>query len=72
MHTQAESRLINSGEFSTYLGDTYAVCVVTEGECPLKCEMKEIALKKGDSFLIGADSGKLQFNGNSDIIFCIA
>lgn len=60
------------GEFSTDIGDTYAVCVVTEGECVLKCEMKELALKKGDSFLIGADSGKLHFNGNSDIIFCIA
>ena len=60
------------GEFSTDIGDTYAVCVVTEGECMLKCENNELLLKKGQSFLVGADSGELLFKGNSDIIFCIA
>ena len=59
------------GDFYTDLGDTYAVCVVTEGDCILTCEDGEIALKKGQSFLIGANSGKLEFKGNSDIVFCI-
>ncbi len=60
-----------NGEFNMDLGDTYAVCVVTDGECILQCD-EELSLKKGQSFLIGANSGNIAFSGKSDIILCIA
>lgn len=60
-----------NGEFSANLGDTYAVCIVIDGECVLKSEEGEISLKKGQSFLVGANSGTLQFKGKADIVFCI-
>lgn len=54
------------------LGDTYAVCVVTDGKCTLKCGGEEINLKKGDSFFISANCGNLKINGNADIILNMA
>ncbi len=60
------------GQASVNLGDTYAVCVVTDGECELTNGDVVLPLKKGQSFFVTADSGKLQFNGSSDIVFCLA
>ena len=61
-----------NGTTEVDLGDTYAVCVVTDGKCTLKCGDEEIELEKGNSFFISANSGKLEVYGNSDIILCIA
>ena len=61
-----------NGKVNLSLGDTYAVCIVTEGECLLQCGAEKIPLKKGQSFLIGADSGNIAFSGKSDIIMCVA
>lgn len=54
-------------------GDTYAVCVVTDGACVLRCgEDEPLPLAKGHSFFIGADSGTLSFTGNADLVLCFA
>ena len=60
-----------NGEFSANFGDTYAVCIVINGECVLNSEEREISLEKGQSFLVGANSEKLEFKGKADIVFCI-
>jgi len=52
-------------------GDTYAVCVVISGKCVLQCEKEDFSLKKGQSFLISANSGELRFKGNADIVMCL-
>ena len=66
------SNLRVSGEATLNLGDIYSVCVVTSGECVLKCEGEELNFKKGQSFFIGADSGELEFEGNAEIVMCSA
>ncbi len=62
------------GKTSLDLKDSYAVCVVIEGECNLTCceAAAPITVCKGQSFLIGADSGKIDFCGKADIIICEA
>lgn len=56
------------------LGDSYAVCVVIDGECTLNCGEADspITVGKGQSFLIGANSGEIAFLGKADIIICKA
>lgn len=54
------------------LGEHYGVVVVEDGEGTLKADGVEISLKKSNSFFITANSGKLIFNGNLKMIFCIA
>lgn len=61
------------GEASVNLGDTYAVCIVIEGECELQNGGESPSqLKKGQSFFIGSDSGDLLFKGKADIVMCLA
>jgi len=67
------SSLRVNGEMIFDLGDTFAVCVVTDGECELQCEENiPLSLKKGQSFFIGANSGDIVLKGKSDIILCMA
>ena len=54
------------------LGDAYAVCIVTEGEAILNTEGSSMLLKRGSSFFVCANSGELEFEGNADIILCLA
>ncbi len=54
------------------LGERYGVVVVEDGEGALKADGAEISLNKSNSFFVTANSGKLTFNGNLKMIFCIA
>lgn len=54
------------------LGEQYAIVIVEEGIGNLTTDGVETNLKKSDSFLITANSGKLEFSGNLKLIFCIA
>lgn len=54
------------------LGDTYAVCVVTDGRCTVTDNCEEISLEKGNSFLIAANSGEIEINGCAEIVLCMA
>lgn len=61
-----------NGDMTVDLADRYAVAVVTAGEGRLKTAEETFELRKSNNFFITADSGKLEFSGNMDLIFCIA
>lgn len=58
------------GNFETDLGDSYAVCIVTDGEGTVLCEDQAFDIGKGSSFFITANSGKLSFSGNFSLVMC--
>ena len=58
------------GNFETDLGDSYAVCIVTDGEGTVLCEDQAFDIGKGGSFFITANSGKLSFSGNFSLVMC--
>ena len=60
------------GKTPVDLADRYAVAVVTGGSGSIKTEDEEFELKKSNNFFVAANSGKLEFSGNLDLIFCIA
>jgi len=61
-----------AGEFRCDLLGRYAVGVVTEGACTLRCaDSAAVSLKKSDSFFVTADSGELCFQGGADIVLCL-
>ena len=60
------------GETEVNLKERYAVAVVTSGAGEIKTENEKISLEKSDNFFISAGSGKLEFAGNMDLVFCIA
>ncbi len=64
-------RLNVSENYITDLGDSYAVCVVIDGEGTLSCDNETVSLSKGSSFFIGADSGELNFCGTLSLVMCI-
>lgn len=66
-----KSLLVNDS-VTVDLGEHYGVVVVEDGEGTLKTDGVEINLKKSNSFFISANSGKLLFNGNLKMVFCIA
>lgn len=60
------------GETDIDLKDSYAICIVTEGEGTLSGEDETpITLQKSNSFFITANSGRLTFKGNMDIVLCL-
>lgn len=61
-----------NGKVNLNFGDTYAVGIVTEGNCVLQYNSETVEFKKGQSFFIGADSGELLFIGEADIVLCSA
>ena len=60
------------GKTAVDLANRYAVAVVTEGGGTIKTQSQEFRLKKSDNFFITAASGRLEFAGDLDLIFCIA
>ena len=61
-----------AGSATVDLSEHYAVAVVTAGSGTLTTAQETLQLKQSDSFFISANSGKLEFTGNADLIFCIA
>lgn len=61
-----------NGKIELDLKDRYAVVIVTDGSGTLKMLDGELKLNKSDSFLVIANSGSLSFDGELDIVFCIA
>lgn len=60
------------GTVEVDLGERYAVVIVTSGDGVLKTADSELKLQKSDNFFITANSGALRFDGELDLIFCIA
>lgn len=58
------------GSFETDLGDSYAVCIVTDGEGSVSSDSETFNLSKGSSFFITANSGKLDFVGDFSLVIC--
>lgn len=54
------------------LKDRYAIVIVEDGSGTLKTDGTETVLNKSNSFLITANSGKLEFIGNLKMIFCMS
>lgn len=50
--------------------NSYAVAVVTEGDCTIIDENECVSFKKGDKFFISAESKNIVVFGNSKIVFC--
>lgn len=50
--------------------DKYAVAIVLEGECNLRCGDQVISLKQGNELFISASSDTLNFEGLSKIMIC--
>lgn len=49
---------------------SYAVAVVTKGNCKIFESGKVCGAAKGDKFFLSADAGKIKFTGNAEIVFC--
>ena len=58
------------GSFEVDLGDSYAVCIVTDGEGTVSTENETLDLRKGSSFFITANSGNLCFDGDFSLVMC--
>lgn len=59
-----------SSKFLYDFGDSFTVGVVLSGNCSVKQDETSINLQSGRSFLITANSGLLEFDGDAKIIFC--
>ena len=60
------------GELELKWEERCAVVIVTEGEGTLETKEGTIALRKSQSFLVGADTEKLLLRGNMQLIFSMA
>lgn len=59
-----------SGKYINDFGETYVVGVLTEGKCRISSGNENFNLSSGNSFIISANNGKVEFAGTADIIFC--
>ena len=60
------------GKSSFDLKDHYAIGIVIEGNCCLQIEDERVELKKGESFFVSANAGRLYALGSCTVILCVS